>query len=134
MLDDLIKIADELDKKGHNAEASAVDLLIRKNAETIKKISGPKFRYPEMEHETHTPMEESPGFMEYEAEQELKRDMDAALNLAEKIIMGATPSIITKDKEDSMYELADMLIGSEHMNTVHLLNNFINNGYIADES
>tara|TARA_A200000159_G_scaffold164544_1_gene194611 strand:- start:2146 stop:2538 length:393 start_codon:yes stop_codon:yes gene_type:complete len=128
MLEDLIKIADALDAKGMNDEAGKIDRLIAQNIRSIKRASGN--HYPEMDHEEHSAIEETPEFSQYQAEEEYRRDLDAAYEVAKHIILGKTPHMIQEDLRDEAGSLADILVGSEHMNTVYVIRGFLaSNGW-----
>lgn len=123
MLNDLIKIADSLDKKGLRDEAGRLDSLMAQNAQGLRKLSGP--RHPEMEHEMHDPIEETPEFMQHQAEEEYRRDLEAAHEVARYLILGKTPQMIEEDLEDEATSLADVLVGTEHMSTVYAIKGFL---------
>ena len=128
MLEELIKIADALDAKGMNNEAGKIDRLIAQNIQSIKKVSGA--HHPEMDHEEHSAIEETPEFAQYQAEEEYRRDLDAAYEVAKYLVLGRTPQMIKEDLQEEASSLADILVGSEHMNTVYVIRGFLaSNGW-----
>ncbi len=116
MLNKLIKIANSLDAKGYKEEADQLDFI-------INKMAGGRF--PGMEHEMHSPIEETKEFQDYEAEEEYKQDLESAAKLAELIVKGL--GFIDDDEKNAVIDLAYLLSESEHMPTVTAISKFIEN-------
>ena len=76
-----------------------------------------------MAHEDHTALEEAPGFTEFEAEEDYKKDLNTAFDVADLIIRG-TP-VMGEDADEMTAELAEILSGQDHMATVEAIREFI---------
>ena len=130
MIKDLIKIANNLDKKGHRKLASDLDAIILNNRGELRKLSGKEVpAWEAMSHEEHSAIEETPEFLAFEQEEEMTRT-----NMAEevaKLIVGGTP-VFGEDPEtgeraeDLMANnLAELLDSEEHQNTLTVIVNFL---------
>lgn len=101
MLKDLIKFATKLDKAGLEKYASELDYIINQNIDHLNKMAG----FLDKVH-----IEETPEFAEHEEreafEEELRQTADVSMFLLE--IMGKTLV------DDTIYNLTDMLIESDH--------------------
>jgi len=131
MLKELIKLANELDRKGHREHASKLDAILARNKGEINKLAIAVKVSPEeaMEHEEHSPFEESP---EYEAErhsEEFKK-IEMAERVAELVVggtpvFGIDPETGRRAEDDMAQELAEVLSQEQHAETVSAILRFI---------
>ncbi len=126
MIKELIKIANNLDKKGFQREASVLDSILQRNMGELKKLAGHEIpAWEAMSHEDHSPIEESAGFTEFEAEEDYRKDLNNSAEVAELILRG-TP-IMGEDAEEMVRELAEILTDEKHLPTVEAIIGYLNN-------
>ncbi len=116
MLKKLIKIANELDKKGLRKEADYLDSLLGKTAG----------RDEGMEHEEHAKYLETPGAEAGEEMHNFYARENAKMADARKVaewIVGGTP-VFGQDAETDIDELTDTLSADEHTATVKAILDF----------
>ena len=102
MIKQLIKLANELDKKGLRKEADYLDSL-------LKKTAG---RDEGMWHEEHAQSLEAPGADAAELQESHERTMVDARKVAEWIV-GGTP-VFGPDADTDIDELTDILSADDH--------------------
>jgi hypothetical protein len=129
MIKELIKMANKLDEMGHRDLASRLDSILTQNKAELNKLAGEVPAWEAMSHEEHSAIEESPGFTEFEAEEDLKR-WESAEQVA-KLIVGGTP-VFGQDpetgeraEETMTKELTEILDKTEHSATIMAILDFI---------
>jgi hypothetical protein len=131
MLKELIKLANELDRTGHREHASTLDAILARNKGEINKLAIAVKVSPEeaMEHEEHSPFEESP---EYESamHSEEFRKIEMAERVAELVVggtpvFGLDPETGRRAEDDMAQELAEVLSQDRHAETVSAILRFI---------
>lgn len=121
MLKELIKLANELDRKGFGEHASKLDSILAENKSKLSKFAGIEIPAEEaMAHEWGDP---PPGAADFEAEEQYKSDLAKATKVAEAVILGGP--VFGEDAEDMIRELADILNTEEHALTVAAIRDYI---------
>lgn len=129
MIKELIKMANKLDGMGHRDLASRLDSILIQNKAELNKLAGEVPAWEAMSHEEHSAIEESPGFAEFEAEDDLKRWEEA--EQVAKLVVGGTPVFgldpETGDRAEEVMakELTEILNKAEHSATVKAILDFI---------
>jgi hypothetical protein len=120
MLKELIKLANELDQKGFGEHASRLDSILAENKNELGKFAGiDGIEIPAeeaMAHEEHSPIEETSGFADFEAEEQYKSDLAKATKVAEAVILGGP--VFGEDADNMIQDLAAVLNTEEHTLTV----------------
>ena len=121
MIKELIKIANELDRKGFGEYASKLDSILSENKSKLSKFAG--IEIPAEEAMAHEWGDLPPGAADAEAEEAYKADLEKATKVAEAVILGGP--VFGEDAEDMIRELADILNTEEHSLTVSAIKSFI---------
>lgn len=131
MIKELIKLANELDRRGYREHASRLDSILVGNKEELNKFAGEEVSAEEaMAHEERSPFEESPG---YEAEQHL--DEYKKLQMAERVaelVVGLDPEAGGRAEDDMAQELAEILSQDQHAETVGAILRFIDGHHTGE--
>lgn len=130
MIKQLINLANELDKKGFQKEASALDQILISNKEEIKRYAGIQVSDEEARsHEMHSPSEELPGFEEHEMEREYKasRDVDEFVSIIANGtgMFGIDPDTGRAVEEDIKKDLGEILSDPKHAVTINAVLSYL---------
>ena len=124
MIKELIKLANELDRKGYRDHASKLDSILIRNKKELNKFASKEIPALEaMSHEEHSPIEETPEFASFQAEEQYRTELQNATKVAELVILGSP--VIGEDAEDMIKELAEILSSEEHSLTVSAIKDYM---------
>jgi hypothetical protein len=119
MLKKLIKISNDLDQKGHRDKADVLDAIMTQHKEAFEKLAG---RDVGLEHEEHAKSLEDPDAQGYLSMADFSQQLEKVFEVAD-LIVGGSP-ITGEDAEVVANELADILTGDEHANTINAIHEF----------